>query len=120
MVDAALILAFVAFTLVIIGISFGSAKMHDYGRRIGALEEALKVKPHTKLARTHRDIGEQFLFDLVNLRDEMGVMQTKLDYFTKRAAHVAQGGRPDDLPTTWKEFENDSPPAKPKGAHDDQ
>ena len=114
MANAALILAFVAFTLVIIAISFGGAKMHDYGRRIGKLEEMLQVKPHTKAARTHRDIGEAFLFDFVRLRDELKIAIEFAEYQARRAAHVANGGRPDDPPTMWKDHDDNSPKPKSK------
>ena len=119
MVAVAFILALVAFALVIAAISFGGTKMHDYGRRIGALEnkvDEMTPKPNSKARMEHRDVGEQFLFGLISLQDDMEILRAKLLYYQRCAKHVANGGSPDDPPTTWKSDEDDSDANKRQSA----
>lgn len=48
-----------------------------------------------------QDIGEATLFDLAKMREQLKLGMDWLDYASRRAAHVAGGGRPDDPPTKW-------------------
>jgi len=90
----------------LIALGAGWATLNDHERRITNPEaennEQARGSRHDRLGRDHHDIGEAFLFDLTSMGEEVDALKRKLNYFARRAAHVAQGGKPDDDPREWK------------------
>ncbi len=120
-----------SFALTMLMLGYGLRVVADHERRLQTQDAAIAKQASslveleqrvTRLAepskhdREHlarHDVGEAFLWDLVNLREEMDATYKKLDYFTARAEHVAAGGKPDDDPRTWKKVRtNGGKPAR--------
>ncbi len=90
--------------LIGLGITLLVWQLHDVRRRLRDLEtKSAEPCKHQLKHIVRADVGEAFLFDFVDLREDLKIAQRKLEHFTRRAAHVAAGGSPDDPPTQWKE-----------------
>ena len=108
MLTLAFVFAVSGLLLAAIALSAGKVALDNHGRRLARLEELLdgaeRGNRHDRLARDHRDIGEADLFGYVRLRDELLENARIADWYAKRAAHVAAGGRPDDDPRQWRSY----------------
>jgi hypothetical protein len=97
-----LVVASVGLTLAVLAVLSGAAKVRDHERRLAELERrANPASRHDLRALERHDIGEATLFDLAELRDLQQRLAERIEYASRRALHVASGGRPDDSPTKW-------------------
>jgi hypothetical protein len=124
MPDYYLLAALVGIALTIFGLGYGARmwteRARSQARAVANLERALgfqqaaidelkkRAQPASKHDLRHlerHDIGEATLFDLAEMRETARLLTDRIEYASRRALHVANGGSPDDPPTKWQNGE---------------
>ena len=100
----ALIAALGGGALVGSALTWAALKYRELLRRVKALEakdQAQTCSKHDLRYLANQKVGEAFLFEFVQLEDEIEIARQKLQHFIKHAQYVATGGDPDTRPDKW-------------------